>query len=529
MADGGIGEAALLDAALEGAGTGAAIGGGMSLLTGQDPLKGALMGGLTGGAFGGAGAAFSDVPAGVDAFTAQTSTGLPTVAADASNSTQALTGLQEPPVYSPSTSYEDFGARSPYAAQSTNGIVGAQGGQNVLQNQLGATVGETPVNPMYTDAAPSAGLGAPGSSQTISPMSAATGAGATPAATTGGGGISGLIDKGADWVSAHPLMTAGGIGAAYLMNQERNKYGIPATEKYNGPLSKFNYNPLTYRPDVVTPPTNPYRAQYAAGGPIEQMTNENAIGANTGFPQAYMHTSAFANPYQTPISQNVLTGVGDTKVDPYTGEEQANGGMNQPMGQVNMARGGSVPRFGFGGFLGDAVSSVGNGIGGALSSVSDTVSDMGSNIGHMFKGGDDTGWAKLEETLGRGQSGQTMYDPKTQTYVPVSSANTNIYRPQYATGGGIASLGSYSDGGRMLKGPGDGMSDSIPAKINGKQEARLADGEFVVPADVVSHLGNGSTDAGAKQLYSMMDKVRQARTGRKAQGRQIKPNKYMPA
>jgi len=95
--------------------------------------------------------------------------------------------------------------------------------------------------------------------------------------------------------------------------------------------------------------------------------------------------------------------------------------------------------------------------------------------------------------------------------------------------GGIADLGGYSDGGRMLKGPGDGMSDSIPASISGKQPARLADGEFVVPADVVSHLGNGSTDAGAKQLYSMMDKVRKARTGRKAQGKQINPKKYMPA
>jgi len=96
----------------------------------------------------------------------------------------------------------------------------------------------------------------------------------------------------------------------------------------------------------------------------------------------------------------------------------------------------------------------------------------------------------------------------------------------YANGG---NLGSYSDGGRMLKGPGDGMSDDIPAQIGSKQPARLADGEFVVPADVVSHLGNGSTDAGAKHLYAMMDKVRKARTGRKAQGKQIKPEKYMPA
>jgi hypothetical protein len=95
--------------------------------------------------------------------------------------------------------------------------------------------------------------------------------------------------------------------------------------------------------------------------------------------------------------------------------------------------------------------------------------------------------------------------------------------------GGISNLGTYSDGGRMLKGPGDGMSDSIPGVIGGKRPARLADGEFVVPADVVSHLGNGSTDAGAKHLYSMMDKVRQARTGRKAQGREINPRKYVPA
>jgi len=95
--------------------------------------------------------------------------------------------------------------------------------------------------------------------------------------------------------------------------------------------------------------------------------------------------------------------------------------------------------------------------------------------------------------------------------------------------GGIADLGSYSDGGRMLKGPGDGMSDNIPATIAGKRPARLADGEFVIPADVVSHLGNGSSDAGAKQLYAMMAKVRKARTGRKAQGREINPRQYMAA
>jgi hypothetical protein len=95
---------------------------------------------------------------------------------------------------------------------------------------------------------------------------------------------------------------------------------------------------------------------------------------------------------------------------------------------------------------------------------------------------------------------------------------------------GLFGMG-YAAGGtpRFLSGCGDGMSDSIPATIGGTQEARLADGEFVIPADVVSHLGNGSSKAGAKQLYSMMDRVRKARTGNEKQGRQIKPKKMMPA
>ena len=94
---------------------------------------------------------------------------------------------------------------------------------------------------------------------------------------------------------------------------------------------------------------------------------------------------------------------------------------------------------------------------------------------------------------------------------------------------GIVKMAAGGMAPRFLSGGGDGMSDSIPANINGSQEARLADGEFVIPADVVSHLGNGSSKAGAKQLYSMMDKVRQARTGRKLQGKQINPRKYLAA
>lgn len=95
----------------------------------------------------------------------------------------------------------------------------------------------------------------------------------------------------------------------------------------------------------------------------------------------------------------------------------------------------------------------------------------------------------------------------------------------FAAGGPI----QYAAGGKFLRGPGDGMSDDIKANINGEQEARLADGEFVIPADVVSHIGNGSSEAGADRLHVMMDRIRKARTGRTRQAPEIDSDKYLPA
>jgi hypothetical protein len=83
--------------------------------------------------------------------------------------------------------------------------------------------------------------------------------------------------------------------------------------------------------------------------------------------------------------------------------------------------------------------------------------------------------------------------------------------------------------GRYLNGSTDGMEDRLKATIEDKQPARLSHGEFVIPADVVSHLGNGNSQAGAKRLYDMMDKIRHARTGTKKQGKQINPSKYLPS
>ena len=162
-----------------------------------------------------------------------------------------------------------------------------------------------------------------------------------------------------------------------------------------------------------------------------------------------------------------------------------------------------------------------------------------SGIGSLFdKGLDYAQKNPLTTLMGANTLGNYLNKPKPyekekykSTFKPgLYSGYTPVqptpYQPQYAIGG-LADLGGYSDGGRMLKGPGDGMSDDIPATIAGKQPARLANEEFVIPADVVSHLGNGSSEAGAKQLYKMMDRIRKARTGTKKQGKQINPEKYL--
>jgi hypothetical protein len=146
------------------------------------------------------------------------------------------------------------------------------------------------------------------------------------------------------------------------------------------------------------------------------------------------------------------------------------------------------------------------------------------------------------------------YDPAQQRYgaAKPTIAQLNAYKAEQdritaeqmnpfmaffpgAFGGSFAAgghLGDYSDGGRLLKGPGDGVSDDIPATIANKQPARLADGEFVIPARIVSELGNGSTDAGARKLYAMMDRVQKARrktTGKSRVAANTKSEKYLPA
>jgi hypothetical protein len=146
----------------------------------------------------------------------------------------------------------------------------------------------------------------------------------------------------------------------------------------------------------------------------------------------------------------------------------------------------------------------------------------------------------LSSVAGVQPSGPASLAPGSfKTAVADARYDPEKYKRQMATGGLAdtapaqrmmqgSQLGSYSDGGQLLSGPGNGMSDDIPASIGGKQPARLADGEFVIPADVVSGIGNGSTGAGADELYKLLDRVRLARTGSDKQGREISPMKYLP-
>jgi hypothetical protein len=144
---------------------------------------------------------------------------------------------------------------------------------------------------------------------------------------------------------------------------------------------------------------------------------------------------------------------------------------------------------------------------------------MGGGIGGYYPAPDD-GNHNFDGISGLNQGPQYPMQG-----IAHSAGGTN----NYAMGG---QLGGYSDGGQLLKGPGDGVSDDIPAQIGDRQPARLADGEFVVPARIVSELGNGSTDAGAKRLYAMMDRIQKNRGRTVGKGKvavNSRSDKYLPA
>jgi len=323
--------------------------------------------------------------------------------------------------------------------------------------------------------------------------------------------ISDTFNKGADWVESHPKSALGlGLVGAKAYDA-MNKQTLPGPEKYTGPLSKYhlasNYKAATATPNYYTP-------KYAAQGGIMSLAMGGpATTPQPGqmYPQSQQVNTRFATPTQMPTSAEVVNAGYEPLTNPYSGA--------QPL---KMVEGGST--------------------------TNPLLSFYKQAINPKFKEAPaaDTGVYVDTDTDTALQDALTATNTRAKKLDFITKATP--FKPQsinpqmanaqsqavQATSGGIMgySLGGYAAGGnqpRLLKGPGDGMSDNIPATIADRQPARLADGEFVVPADVVSHLGNGSTDAGAKHLHTMMDKVRTARTGKKAQGKQINPKKYLPA
>jgi len=398
--DAGVGEAMAISALI-----GAGVGGASSAATGQDPLKGALIGGLGGavtggamGAFGGAGTAVGE--AGLSAASVE-ATQLGEEAARKAVEEAVANGVTD-------QTTKDAIAQSAREYASNTAGNASMGYKGIPMLDQGAAL--PPSVPNAAGLQPTGGIaGAQASGIVPNGGSAFSQPLSQGAGTFGQGFYKGIADN------ATPAMVGGaGILGLSAINADKNRFGTPAAEHYEGPLKQFKYDPNTFKATYPTPPNPAYEAQY----------------------------------------QNYRT-------TPY-----AEGGI--------------------------------------------------TNLNPSIKQIVDTNRDKYERDTANSQQPdflRAMHDT-------VSRFENMVKRPGGMAKGGIAGL---------LKGRGDGMSDSIRATIADKQPARLADGEFVVPADVVSHLGNGSTDAGAKHLYKMMDKVRTARTGNKKQGRQIAAGGYLPA
>ena len=280
---------------------------------------------------------------------------------------------------------------------------------------------------------------------------------------------------------------------------------------------------------------------FAGGGPVEMMSNNAAMGANTMYPMANMATSSFATPYQTPQSTNMLANMapsGGGAVNMMSGEPSMQG--------TRMAEGGETTS----GYTYDPQTQRYTGI---MSSAPMMPTGAEAGIGtamgmtydpstQRFTGGGGGGLSSDQIYLGGGQYGPNAAARKAAEEAAAAAASSSDSGNGVSgdssgmASGGLSdaryNLGGYSDGGRLLRGPGDGVSDSIPAMIGKKQPARLADGEFVVPARIVSEIGNGSTEAGARKLYGMMDRVQAARRQTVGKGKVAKnsrADKYLPA
>lgn len=357
------------------------------------------------------------------------------------------------------------------------------------------------------------------------------------------------LDAAGDYIKEHPgASMAAGYG---LLSAMQSKPKQPEVDKGMIRPYKFAYNPnaeayavsptadsseqLYFSP--VFTPEEPVKAKeggimaLAVGGPVETMSAMNAIGGNMMYPQATLQTPMYSNPLvQRPEAVNIISPSAEPAVGAYSGEQKfAEGGEPKTEGQykydfdpkTNTFTQVGVPKYA------DTTGKKAP----ALYTGAKTVGGINPPVG-------GPGIAALMPQAQPAYTGPVI--PAYQTpeerlglteFYPMAYDRLAAQRG-YAAGGDVYDLGGYSDGGRLLRGPGDGVSDSIPAVIGKRQPARLADGEFVIPARIVSELGNGSTEAGARKLYAMMDRVQKARgktVGKKKVAVNTKADKHLPA
>jgi hypothetical protein len=323
---------------------------------------------------------------------------------------------------------------------------------------------------------------------------------------------------------------------------------------------------------------------YAVGGPVEEMSAQNAIGDNMMYPQSQLQTPMYANPMvQRPMPNDVISSGIDAPIGRYSGEQRfAFGGSatakatapttdtkyaynpetmqytqttsaapaaSNSFGTGNPFIDGMFGVFGVGPY-GNGVRMGGIGMGGGVRIPVNTVGQQPTTTTTQTMGGTMTPYIppsglaaantamvpniqmQPQQNVNQ-QLGLEAFYPMMEQQLAMQGAQ--MKRQGYADGGmasGGYGLGGYSDGGRLLRGPGDGVSDSIPAQIGDRQPARLADGEFVIPARIVSEIGNGSTEAGARKLYAMMNRVQHARkktVGKNQIAKNTKAEKLLPA
>jgi hypothetical protein len=271
---------------------------------------------------------------------------------------------------------------------------------------------------------------------------------------------------------------------------------------------------------------SPYLYGFADGGitggaPVERMSRQNAVGANTGYPMANQQSFGYANyaaAPQNPVSQNMIDPEGDARTDAYTGEPKfASGGTTYE--EDKEAAEEAAQRKYYAQLMNPEVKTTG--------------------VTHHTEGFGIIPRSRSQQLSSPNTAAQVemaammkKYGIKSKLPKALDPQGGGMAVEEAANGGIMYGLGGYSDGGRLLRGPGDGVSDSIPAKIGNHQPARLADGEFVVPARIVSELGNGSTEAGARKLYAMMDRVQSGRKksiGKNKVAVDSKAAKHLPA